>query len=68
MTPVCAEKQEPRSYKTTPTYRLRLKRLKIRPLIRVTVRKVWVSIAGGYPDTELFARIYTRLQAMRLRC
>ncbi|MGH7412004.1 MAG: IS1380 family transposase [Candidatus Methylomirabilis sp.] len=47
---------------------IRLKLLKIGALIRVTVRKVWVSMAGGYPYTELFARIYARLQAVPLRC
>jgi len=33
-----------------------------------TVRKVWVSLAGGYPYAELFARIYAALQAIPLRC
>jgi len=28
---------------------IRLKLLKIGALIRITVRKVWVSLAGGYP-------------------
>jgi len=32
------------------------------------VRKVWVSLAGGYPYAELFARIYAALQAIPLRC
>ena len=36
---------------------IRLKLLKIRALIRLTVRKVWVSLAGGYPYAELFRRI-----------
>ena len=47
---------------------IRLKLLKIGALIRVTVRKVWVSMAGGYPDAALFARIYAALQAIPLRC
>jgi hypothetical protein len=46
---------------------IRLKLLKIGALIRVTVRKVWVSLAGGYPDTELFARIVAALQAIPRR-
>jgi hypothetical protein len=47
---------------------LRLKLLKIGALIRVTVRKVWVSMAGGYPYAELFGRVCAQLQAMPLRC
>ena len=47
---------------------IRLKLLKIGALIRITVRKVWVSWAGGYPYAELLARIYAALQAIPLRC
>jgi hypothetical protein len=47
---------------------IRLKLLKIGALIRITVRKVWLSLAGGYPYAELFARIYAALQAIPLRC
>jgi len=45
---------------------IRLKLLKIGALIRLTVRRV--SLAGGYPYAELFARIYAALQAIPLRC
>jgi DDE family transposase len=47
---------------------LRLKLLKIGALIRVTARKVWVSMAGGYPYPELWARVLAQLQAIPLRC
>jgi Transposase DDE domain group 1 len=47
---------------------IRLKLLKIGALIRITVRKVWVSMAEGYPDAEMFTRIYAALQAIPLRC
>ena len=47
---------------------IRLKLLKIGALVRITVRKVWMSLAGGYPYAELFARIYAALQAIPLRC
>jgi hypothetical protein len=47
---------------------IRLKLLKMGALIRITVRKVWVSLAGGYPYQELFARVYTQLRAAPLRC
>jgi hypothetical protein len=47
---------------------IRLKLLKIGALIRITVRRVWVSLAGGYPDAKLFARIYAALQVIPRRC
>jgi hypothetical protein len=47
---------------------IRLKLLKIGALIRVTVRKVWVSLAGGYPYAELWRRVLAQLQAIPLRC
>ena len=47
---------------------IRLKLLKMGALIRITVRKVWVSLAGGYPYAELWARVLTQLQAIPLRC
>jgi hypothetical protein len=46
---------------------LRLKLLKIGALIRITVRKVWVSMAGGYPYAEGFRQVYAQLQAVPLR-
>jgi len=36
---------------------IRLKLLKIGAQVRVTVRKIWVSLAGGYPHAALFARV-----------
>ena len=50
------------------TSTIRLKLLKIGALIRITVRKVWVSLAGGYPYAELWARIYAALQTIPLPC
>ncbi len=47
---------------------IRLKLLKIGALIRVTVRKVWLSLAGGYPYVELFRQVYAQLRATPLRC
>jgi len=46
---------------------IRLKLLKIGALIRLTVRKVWVSLAGGYPYAELWARVFSQLQTIPLR-
>jgi hypothetical protein len=46
---------------------IRLKLLKVGAQVRVTVRKVWVSLAGGYPYAELFERVYVNLMAVPLR-
>jgi hypothetical protein len=46
---------------------IRLKLLKIGARVRVTVRKVWVSLASGSPYADLFARVWTNLQAVPLR-
>ena len=47
---------------------LRLKLLKVGALVRITVRKVWVSLAGGYPYQELFRQVYAQVRAGPLRC
>lgn len=47
---------------------IRLKLLKIGALIRLSVRKVWVSLAGGYPYVELFRQVYETLCAVPLKC
>ena len=41
---------------------IRLKLLKIGAQIRVTVRKIWISLAGGYPHAALFARVLAALE------
>jgi hypothetical protein len=41
--------------------------LKIGALIRITVGKVWVSLAGGYPHVELFRQVYEKLCAVPLK-
>ena len=46
---------------------IRLKLLKIGALLRITVRKVWVSLAGGYPYAELFRQIHAKLTALPLK-
>lgn len=47
---------------------IRLKLLKIGALMRISVRKVWVSLAGGYPYVELFRQVYEKLCAVPLKC
>jgi len=46
---------------------IRLKVLKIGALVRVTVRKVWIALAGGYPYAQAWASIWERLQEVPLR-
>ena len=45
---------------------IRLKLLKIGALVRITVRRVWVSLASGYPYAELFAHAWAQLRASPL--
>jgi len=48
---------------------IRLKLLKIGAQIRVTVRKIWISLASSYPYAEIFAQVYSNLRrAAPLRC
>ena len=47
---------------------MRLKLLKIGAQLKVTVRKIWLSLAEGYPYKEVFAEVYRKLQAIPLRC
>jgi len=42
---------------------IRRKLLKIGAQVRVTVRKVWVSLASGYPYAALFTRVLANLEA-----
>jgi hypothetical protein len=46
---------------------IRLKLLKIGALIRITVRKVWVSLAGGYPYVTLFRQVHEKLCALPVK-
>jgi len=42
---------------------IRLRLLKIGAQIRVTVRRVYLSLAAGYPFREIFAQVYTNLMS-----
>ncbi len=46
---------------------LRLKLLKIGVLLRISVRRIHLLLASGYPDQDLFRRVYLHLQALPLR-
>jgi len=45
---------------------IRLKLLKIGAQIRITVRKVWVSLSQSWPYREIFTMAYRQLQNLRL--
>jgi len=48
---------------------VRLKLLKIGALVRITVRKIWISWSAGYPYAELFHQVHRQLQQIApLRC
>ena len=50
---------------------IRLKLLKIGAQIKVTVRKVWVSLSESYPYQQLFKQVYENLRRLcpiQLRC
>jgi len=40
---------------------IRLKLLKIGAQVRVTVRKVWISLSESYPYQQLFRQVYENL-------
>ena len=42
---------------------IRLKLFKIGAQVRISIRKVWVSLASGYPYLDLFYQVYRNLQA-----
>jgi hypothetical protein len=42
---------------------IRLKLLKIGAQIRITARKVWISMASSYPDQSLFQQAYRQLRS-----
>jgi hypothetical protein len=46
---------------------IRLKLFKIGARIRITVRKVWVAYAGGYPYKDLFSQVVMNLMKIPIR-
>ncbi len=47
---------------------IRLKLLKVGAQVKITVRKIWVSLAGGYPYADLFYQVLKNIQVATLRC
>jgi hypothetical protein len=45
---------------------IRLKLLKIGALVRVTVRRVWFSLAESYPYQDVFGRVFENLRRWRV--
>lgn len=54
--------------KKAQCHTIRLKLLKIGAQIKISVRKIWISLAEGYPYKNTFAEVFHRLQAIPLRC
>jgi hypothetical protein len=46
---------------------IRLKLFKIGAQVKISVRKVWISLASGYPYLNLFHQVFRNLQAATLR-
>ena len=47
---------------------IRLKLLKIGAQIHVTVRRVWIRMAAGYPYQFLFDHVLANLRSLPLHC
>jgi hypothetical protein len=48
---------------------IRLKLLKIGAQVQVSVRRIWLRMAGGYPYIDVFAQVHSNLQKLPLlRC
>ena len=55
------------SNRTPIEFSIASKLLKIGALIRITIRKVWISLAGGYPHVALFQQVHEKLSAVPLK-
>ncbi len=51
-------------FEKSQCHTIRLKLFKIGAAIRVTVRKVWVSLSGSYPFAKTFQQIFTNLSQL----
>jgi hypothetical protein len=47
---------------------IRTKLLKIGAQVRISVRRIWISLASGFPYEGIFQLAYGHLQALPLRC
>ena len=47
---------------------IRLKLLKIGAAIRISVRRIWISMASSFPLQEMFVDVLRRLESLPLRC
>ena len=46
---------------------IRLKLLKIGARVRITARKIWISMASGCPSAEVFGAVFRNLEQVALR-
>ena len=44
---------------------IRTKLLKIGARVRITVRRIWVSLSTGYAFKDLFVQVYEKLKRLR---
>jgi hypothetical protein len=58
----------PKRISTTRTNFSMTAAVKIGAQIRITVRKIWVSLSSGYPYLALFRQVHRQLQVAALRC
>ena len=47
---------------------IRLKLLKIGAQVKVSVRRVWVSLSSSFPNQDVFVHVWERLQCLPMRC
>jgi hypothetical protein len=47
---------------------IRLKLLKIGAAVRISVRRIWISMASSFPLQEMFVDVLRRLESLPLRC
>jgi hypothetical protein len=47
---------------------IRTKLLKIGAQVRISVRRIWISLASGFPYEGIFQLAYGNLEALPLRC
>ena len=49
-------------YARAQCHTIRLKLFKIGAMVKITFRKIWISLSGSYPYSKLFAQVYENLR------
>lgn len=50
-------------YARAQCHTIRIKLLKIGAAVKITFRKIWISLSGSYPYSDLFNRVYANLRS-----